>query len=280
MRVPRELDGRDGQCPDCGQTITLTLSAEGKAAEGVRGARGSGQVPADPSADQSKPVAPSTFEEAANQPAPLPETHIPQPVYQHPYRRLAPRSLDYAPGSFIQLCSRLVNTLRLAAVVFAVGTLSVAASASSGNYDAAGACGLIFGLPLLVLIISAGIMQMILLYRYWNILRDPYPSTRPARVVGFLFIPLFNFYWTYVAIVGLAKQTNDYCDQVGIRGVRINESQAMSLYVIWLTTFLPYINFITMFLFIFVAVGLNGELARKAEMIMQRHRDVRAAAGG
>ena len=46
-----------------------------------------------------------------------------------------------------------------------------------------------------------------LLYRYWNYIGTK-KGYSAGQMVGFMFIPFFNFYWQFVAIWGLAKKLN------------------------------------------------------------------------
>ncbi len=43
------------------------------------------------------------------------------------------------------------------------------------------------------------IAKCTLVYRMWAQIQSGHPRTTPACAVGFLFIPLFNLYWIFVA---------------------------------------------------------------------------------
>lgn len=62
-----------------------------------------------------------------------------------------------------------------------------------------------FGIILFVLLVSSIVYTVILVYRCWNILPEEFRETTPGRAVGFLFIPVFNLYWSFVAYPGLAR---------------------------------------------------------------------------
>ena len=49
-----------------------------------------------------------------------------------------------------------------------------------------------------------------ILYRAWKAVQDDRVRTTPGKAVGFLFIPLFNFYWLFVAIGGYAGAFNTF----------------------------------------------------------------------
>ncbi|MDO4551096.1 MAG: hypothetical protein Q4C96_07580 [Planctomycetia bacterium] len=56
----------------------------------------------------------------------------------------------------------------------------------------------------------------ILIYRCWSVIQDEYVRTTPGRAVKFLFIPVFNLYWIFVAILGLAQDMNVFCNRYDI----------------------------------------------------------------
>jgi hypothetical protein len=56
--------------------------------------------------------------------------------------------------------------------------------------------------------ISAFIILVVLLYKMWKILPSELARTTPGKAVGFLFIPIFNFYWNFQAIWGWTKDFN------------------------------------------------------------------------
>jgi hypothetical protein len=61
--------------------------------------------------------------------------------------------------------------------------------------------------------ITALILQLIYISRLWSCLRFANPRTTPGKAVGFLFIPLFNFYWIFVAFYGLSQDWNRITSQ-------------------------------------------------------------------
>jgi predicted Ser/Thr protein kinase len=55
---------------------------------------------------------------------------------------------------------------------------------------------------------AGGIFWSILHYSCWKALPEKYRATTPARALGFLFIPLFNFYWAFISFAKLATGFN------------------------------------------------------------------------
>lgn len=68
----------------------------------------------------------------------------------------------------------------------------------------------------------------ILLFRQWLLLQGHGARTTPGRAVGFGFIPLFGFYWWFVAYAGLATDTNRYLRQLGISNIRMSRGLAIT----------------------------------------------------
>lgn len=138
-------------------------------------------------------------------------------------------------------------------------------------------CACLFGagLPLCFIIIGAVpliaslVIGMILLYRYWRIIQDGKARTSPGKAVGFCFIPLFNLYWSFEALFGLAKDMNAYCDERGIAGSRVNEKLALLSCVLPLTGIIPYVGIVTVIAGIVICFVLFKQLSDTAARIME-----------
>ena len=72
-------------------------------------------------------------------------------------------------------------------------------------------------LSIIILIIS--IYKLI--YRSWRLIQNGYARTTPKAAVGLSLIPLFNIYWIFVAIHGLAKDMNAYAKRYKLNVPRI-----------------------------------------------------------
>lgn len=83
-------------------------------------------------------------------------------------------------------------------------------------------------------ILLAQIYFLICLYRCWSILQGSTARTTPGRAVGFLFIPIFNLYWAFPAVRGLAKDANAFLQMRAILEKRISVvlSTAISISII------------------------------------------------
>jgi hypothetical protein len=68
----------------------------------------------------------------------------------------------------------------------------------------------------------------ILLYRHWSLLQGHGARTTPGKAVGFGFIPVFGFYWWFVAYAGLATDNNRYLSAAGITSTRMSFGLAVT----------------------------------------------------
>jgi hypothetical protein len=104
-------------------------------------------------------------------------------------------------------------------------------------------------------VIAAAVLQYILLYRFWTVIQDGNARTTPGVAVGFCFIPFFNFYWLYVAWVGLAKDMNAYCSARNIQTPEVSESLALWWYILSLVGVLSIIPYVGLFVGIPVSIA-------------------------
>jgi hypothetical protein len=84
--------------------------------------------------------------------------------------------------------------------------------------------------------IVAVVFGCIILYRHWLLLQGHGARTTPEKAVGFCFIPFFNFYWFFIAVVGLAEDNNKYMDEAGVTGSRLSRQLAMAVFILILVT--------------------------------------------
>jgi hypothetical protein len=71
---------------------------------------------------------------------------------------------------------------------------------------------------LLILLGAAAILYgltiwYILLYKAWSVIQDGHTSTTPGKAVGFIFIPIYDFYWIFRVWWGFARDYNRYIER-------------------------------------------------------------------
>src|SRR5262249_21994333 len=83
----------------------------------------------------------------------------------------------------------------------------------------------VIGFPALI----AGIVLLaVFLYKCWNQIQDGYQRVSAGRAVGFLFIPFFNFYWVFVAVLVLAEDLNMGVRRYGLNAPIVSEGLAVT----------------------------------------------------
>ncbi len=97
----------------------------------------------------------------------------------------------------------------------------------------------------------AQIISFVKIYRGWKAIqplrqldREEADMTTPGAAVGLLFVPLFNIYWMFVAIHGLAVRANKYMTRSGIQGRRMSEGLALTYCILVLCSVIPFVNFL------------------------------------
>ncbi|MBA3687092.1 MAG: twin-arginine translocase TatA/TatE family subunit, partial [Planctomycetes bacterium] len=90
-------------------------------------------------------------------------------------------------------------------------------------------------------LVAAAVFQLILIYRAWEIIQDGRARTSPGRAVGFLFIPLFNFYWFFVAKFGLAKDLNAYVERHGIVARQASPALGLTCAILMVCSVIPLV---------------------------------------
>lgn len=82
---------------------------------------------------------------------------------------------------------------------------------------------------------------MVFIYNAWKRLQDGNARTTPGKAVGFLFIPIFNLYWVFVAFWGFAREYNAYLGRHSLYSRRLSEGLFLAFPVLVLAAFLPFL---------------------------------------
>lgn len=99
--------------------------------------------------------------------------------------------------------------------------------------------GFFFAVAGYLAMLASFILWLVLLHKCWGVIQDGAPRTTPGKAVGFLFIPLFNLYWGFQAVWGLACDLNAYCRERGIQARPVGEGLALATCITWVTGILP-----------------------------------------
>ncbi|MCB9837880.1 MAG: hypothetical protein H6813_00940 [Phycisphaeraceae bacterium] len=118
-------------------------------------------------------------------------------------------------------------------------------------------------------IIASAVFAAIFMYRAWDQIQDGQARTSPALAVGLSFVPLFNFYWVYISVWGLAKDINLYTERHNIAAPKVNEALALGMCVLMsvglLAGLIPFVNFAVWIALLIVGLVTMNEF-RKASM--------------
>ena len=68
------------------------------------------------------------------------------------------------------------------------------------------------------LIVLGPTVHCVLVHRMWTSIRDGHARTTPGVAVGYLFIPLYNFYWAFQAYRGFADDFNAFRNRHSLQG--------------------------------------------------------------
>ena|GEM_PF-626907 len=88
-------------------------------------------------------------------------------------------------------------------------------------------------------IVGVVVFQYLILYQSWKLIPADIARTTPGRAVGFLFIPIFNLYWMFIAYAGLCKDMNKTFRQCGVQ-FRVNEKLGLQYCALWLALLPAY----------------------------------------
>lgn len=98
-----------------------------------------------------------------------------------------------------------------------------------------GAIAFLFG-------IASIILFLMLLYQMWKAIQDGYVQVSPPSAVGLLLVPVFNFFWIFIAIFGLARESNLFIQRHGYVARPAPVGLALATCICLL---IPWVNLVT-----------------------------------
>ena len=116
-------------------------------------------------------------------------------------------------------------------------------TATFGKATEAVGAFLILGIAL-VLALIASVLFVVVVYRMWGAIQDGHARTDPGRAVGFLFIPFFNIYWAFQALLGFAKDYNSYLERHGLNLRRLPEGIFLAYIILCLGAWIPFLGWL------------------------------------
>jgi uncharacterized membrane protein len=153
----------------------------------------------------------------AQQYTPPPQTYAP-PAQPYPqpaqpaagYAAYQPTSPTAPPPYYPQVNPNSLKSLFVwCLVLLIIGNIGSAISSLIFDTDAAAGVACFVS----AVAVAGTVLMLILLHRFWKLIQDGYASTTPGKAVGYLFIPFFNYYWIFKAVLGLSKDLNTFIDR-------------------------------------------------------------------
>ncbi|MCX5648949.1 MAG: hypothetical protein NTX40_07630 [Planctomycetota bacterium] len=263
LMVKDESAGKRVKCPACGQVLQ---------APAARAAPAPAQAPAKP-----EPPPP-----AAKAPAPLALKPVapPRPVP-------AAASLGVGPaGGVIRAPTRMSKkfyltsivagpaVLAVAAILYVIGLFVFGAGAVAAQHGGAEnpqeamanmtamtqgmwrwglLCLIVFIIGYAVQIYS-GVIGFVLLYKMWSALQAGPVRATPGKAVGLLFVPFYNLYWMFQAILGWTQDYNAFVAQRGIESPQAPEGLAKTICILALVGAVPCVGLLVLPVFFVLAL--------------------------
>jgi cytochrome bd-type quinol oxidase subunit 2 len=94
----------------------------------------------------------------------------------------------------------------------------------------------------LLLDLYVSVVFLVLLYKAWACIQDGGTRTTPGQAIGFLFIPIFNWYWVFRAMPGFADEYNSYLDRSKIPAERLTKGSLQALAVCSVLSIIPLLG--------------------------------------
>lgn len=177
-------------------------------------------------------------------------------------------------------------------ILWMIGSLGMGTAVSERDYENVATVFIFVALTYLgsLLLCVGSIMLFILIYRMWKVLPPKDARTTPAKALGFMFIPFFNFYWIFIALWGWAVDFNRMLKKYNIPSYPVSEYLALGMIIYcfatipiyigfsiagigWVTPFiqLPYILMLSMFIYQ-ICSSLNALPSKVIAYADEKHR--------
>ena len=78
-----------------------------------------------------------------------------------------------------------------------------------------------------VSLIASVTLFLIIVYKAWQAVQDGHARTTPDQAVAFTFIPVFQFWWWFIAYKTLAKELNRVMANENVNGHPVSEDAAL-----------------------------------------------------
>ena len=100
---------------------------------------------------------------------------------------------------------------------------------------------ILLGMGGLLIVYGAAVMCAFI-YRMWAAIQDGHARTSPGRALGFLFIPIYQFYWVFQAFRGFAKDFNSYAARHSLNVPRLSPGLFTAYAILCIVAMLPWLD--------------------------------------
>jgi hypothetical protein len=100
---------------------------------------------------------------------------------------------------------------------------------------------ILWGMSSLLIVYGAAVMCAFI-YRMWAAIQDGHARTSPGRALGFLFIPIYQFYWVFQAFPGFAKDFNSYAARHSLTVSRLSPGLFTAYAILCIVAMLPWLD--------------------------------------
>lgn len=181
---------------------------------------------------------------------------------------LAPVKVGALPPSRHRPGWGLVATwIVFSSLSFLLGLVSLGLVIDAGNYISSREWELL--LPVMILsflmVIPAVIFQVLWLYFAWDAVPPQFRSASPGAAVGLLFVPFFNVYWVFRAVVGLSASIRRTLQALeGPNAGGAGQGLAIAACVV---SFVPFVNLSAWILFLIWVCLANSAKNRMLRLL-------------
>jgi hypothetical protein len=108
----------------------------------------------------------------------------------------------------------------------------------------------------MLLLFGAMLFTLSLYHRAWLAIQDGFARTTPGRAVGYSFIPLFNWYWIFVVMVGFVSDYNAFAERKKLDRELLSGGIFWALAGCWVLSSLPRLQGGGFFIFVAMVLSI------------------------
>ena len=116
------------------------------------------------------------------------------------------------------------------------------------------------------MMIYSWVAWLFLVHRLWVVIQNGDVRTTPGRAVGFMFIPLWGWYWMYKTFWGWSVDCNHYIKRRGIIAPPVSEGVPLAYCILFTVSLIPVftpIAFVAMFFLMVLWLNQSIDAANK-----------------